>query len=351
MTTEQEQYAVEMKSRLARADAPVRRALLESCEGDLTRLTGDVRSGFTVHNRPVVGAPAFKPRKIVRLADRLAAPVAPPAPKPAPPPKKIAKKAPVPAPPKKRQPRTTVDIEALAALVNFGQVEITTPAPGVKVVKAPPRPRTVDTLTSPMPDDEVIQNFDWDSVNLDATAARLRDLMKGGVPDAIRYSYSGDVLALYGMDLSLMDAALRSPERVEIRPESFDQSKRYPVLGFYRGDISVILGLRQPLTPKVIAAYATSRLEHDTHRVGHTGGGGSKNGEKGLPTNPRQVANKLRARGAQVEINPLTEGDPVEVFYQGKSVGKISTGPASKETCASDYQRALRRIVAMDSKV
>ncbi len=174
------------------------------------------------------------------------------------------------------------------------------------VEEAPPRPPdVVDVRTSPMPDPEVIRNFDWDQVNLDDTAAKLCQLMRNGVPPAIRYTYSPDVLALYGVDLNLLEGALRQPERVEIRPESFNRDKRYPVLAFHRGDVQVILGLRQPVSPKVIAAYATSRLEHDTHRVGHTGGGGSKRSVSGLPSNPRQVVSRLGAGGAQVELSPL----------------------------------------------
>ena len=200
-----------------------------------------------------------------------------------------------------------------------------------------------------MPPEHVIRNYDWDRIDLDATAIKLRDLMKDGVPEAIRYTYQADVLAVFGLTTELMDGALRHPSASRSGPESFDKDKRYPVLAFHRGDVQVILGLRQPVTPKVIAAYAISRLQHDTHRVGHTGGGGAKGG-KGLPSTPRQVVTQLRARGAHVELNPLQEGQPVEVIYRGKSVGKISTGIVPKATCESDYQRVLRRMTAMDAR-
>ncbi len=112
-----------------------------------------------------------------------------------------------------------------------------------------------DVRTSPMPDPEVVRNFDWDQVNLDDTAIKLRDLMKDGVPAAIRYTYKDEVLAVFGLDISLMEGALRNPERVEISARELQpRDKRYPVLGFYRGDITMILGLRQPTCTKVIAA-------------------------------------------------------------------------------------------------
>jgi hypothetical protein len=279
---------------------------------------------------------------------RLLAPArpVPQRPVPKPPAKQVVKKVAAP----KSKLRTKVELKALAALLNNGVVTEKPAPPPITVVQAPPRPAPVDeTRQSPMPAADVIRNFDWDKVDLDATAIKLRDLMKDGVPDAIRYTYKDDVLLVFGLTTELMDGALRQPERVEIRPESFDKDKRYPVLAFHRGDVQVILGLRQPVTPRVIAAYAISRLQHDTHRVGYTGGGGSK-GDKGLPTTPRQVVTRLRAQGAKVELNPLQEGSPVEVFYQDKSVGKISTGTVPRATCQSDYQRVLRRMAAMDSR-
>ncbi len=294
-----------------------------------------------------------KPKVYTRAAGRLprapqkARAVEPPSPPPPPAVPAPPKKAPAP----KARLRTKVPLEALAALINYGEVAPKPAPPPITVVKAPPRPQPVDdTRTSPLPDPEVVRNFDWDRVNLDDTAAKLRDLMKDGVPPAIRYTYKDDVLAVFGLTIDLMEGALRHPERVEIRPESFNKDKRYPVLAFHRGDVQVILGLRQPVTPKVIAAYAISRLQHDTHRVGHTGGGGSKNGTKGLPSNPRQVVTQLRARGAKVELNPLTEGSPVEVFYKGQSMGKISTGTVPRSTAEGDYQRTLRRMAALDNK-
>jgi hypothetical protein len=271
-----EAYIKKIKAQLAKLSPPVAQALKVACEGDLTRLSFDKAGGFTVHNRSQADPPkAPKTAPVKRSVDRAAlaalfddddlAPHAPatpvvqaPRPKPAPTPKK-AKKAAPPPPVPKRQPRTRVALEDLAALINFGEVKVTQPAAGVTVVQAPPRPPREDTIrTSPEVDPEVIRNFDWDQVNLDQTVIKLRDLMRNGVPQAIRYTYSDDVLALYGVDMNLLEA-LRQPERVEIRPESFDKAKRYPVLGFHRGDVTVILGLRQPVTPKVIAAYAHSR--------------------------------------------------------------------------------------------
>ena len=51
-----------------------------------------------------------------------------------------------------------------------------------------------------------------------------------------------------------------------------------------------------------------------------------------------------------MELNPLREGQPVEVFYKGQSMGKISTGSVPRATAEADYQRTLRRMTALDSR-
>lgn len=184
--------------------------------------------------------------------------------------------------------------------------------------------------------------------DLTAHSQALLDLCKDGLPDRFQYSFLPDVLALYGVDHDLLDSCLRSPDRVEIRPESFEKDKRYCVLGFYKGDLEAILGMRSPAAPKVIAVYATSRLEHDTHRVGHTGGGGAKGKAPGLPKTSKQVATRLRSMGAEVEIS-ITE-DYTDVTYQGQNLGKVACN-GDRKTCEQDFQRIQRKMAAIDRRV
>lgn len=200
----------------------------------------------------------------------------------------------------------------------------------------------------------IVQPLSGESVtddDLTAHSQRLLELCRGGLPDRFQYSFLPDVLALYGVDQQLLDGALRGPDRVEIRPESFEKDKRYCVLAFYRGDIEVILGMRQPATPKVIAVYAASRLEHDTHRVGHTGGGGSRSsGVSGLPKSARQVAHKLRALGGrELEVELSITEDFVPVTYKGQELGKIATN-GDRKTSEQDFQRIQRKMAAIDRR-
>ena len=179
----------------------------------------------------------------------------------------------------------------------------------------------------------------------------LLALCRQGLPDRFQYSFKEDVLAMYGVDMNLLDSALRSPERVEIRPESMDEDKRYGVLAFYRGDIEVILGMRAPATPRVIAVYVASRLENDTHRVGHSGGGAGGAKATGTPKTPRQLVTRLRAMGGrelQVELS-ITE-DFVPVTYKGQDLGKIASN-GDRKTCEVDFQRVQRKMAAIDRRV
>lgn len=204
--------------------------------------------------------------------------------------------------------------------------------PAVHLVRAP--------RNEPLTDDE-----------LTAHSTSLQALCREGLPDHFQYSYKDEVLALYGVDTELMDAAIRTPERVEIRPESHDKEKRYCILGFHRGDLQVILGMRNPGAPMVIAAYANSRLEHDTHRVGHTGGGGTKTKVTGLPKTSRAVAQRLRMLGGrELEVEIDSREDHTEVVYKGQVLGKIATN-GDRATCEQDFQRIQRKMAAIDRRV
>lgn len=215
--------------------------------------------------------------------------------------------------------------------------------PGVnyeKVTERPARPQQpMSVMPGIRPDD-----FDWSKVDLAGTAVMLREKCANGLPKEIDVLYSDDVLSLAGMDREIAEAALRDPQRVVIAEETYDREKGYPVLRFHKGDATTVLGMRNPTRPKVIAVYHLGLLQHDTHRVTHTGGGGSR-ATSGLPKTFNQSAGRLSNMGADIDWNGLS--NTVEVFYQGKSLGRISAGEGSavlRDTVESDYQRIVRRI-------
>lgn len=217
----------------------------------------------------------------------------------------------------------------------------------VKATCAPASRKTEPTVVIDLVDREEaapVREVSDDSIAQNGLA--LSEQWRTGLPDEIKYEYLPDVLALYGVDQNILDSCLRFPERVEVRPESFDKAKRYVVLGFFKGDVNVILGMRNPQRPTVIAAYVGSMLEHDTHRVGYTGGGGTK-AVKGLPRTPRQLSNRLRMIGCEVEFG--TE-EHTPVIYKGQDLGKVKTR-GTREQVESDYQRILRKVTAIDQRV
>lgn len=200
-----------------------------------------------------------------------------------------------------------------------------------------------DELAKPEPGE-----FDWASLgdSLEAASQVARSHLRNGIPPSMRFTYYPDLLGIEGLDLDIVEAALRYPERVEVAPETFE--KRYTILRFHKGDCLVALGMRTPNQPQVIAAYHGSLLANDTHRVNHTGSGGRR-AQAGLPRTARDTMNRLQARGAQ-----LIQKDgaaTAEVRYKGNDLGKISTGAATpRDTAESDYQRAVRRMDAVDRR-
>lgn len=177
----------------------------------------------------------------------------------------------------------------------------------------------------------------------DAGTFDLFEDVKGGLPGGYPFTYHPDVLALHGLNKDEVETAVRNPERVEIRPES--KGKGYPVLGFQRGDVRVIMGFRNRVKPAVIACYWTTLLAHDTYRVDRHGGGGRRT-SAGLPSRPDVAIKRLRQLGAEI-----AEGDKTAtVTYRGQELGQISLGNTPKDTVHSDYQRMQRKMHAIDRR-
>jgi hypothetical protein len=187
--------------------------------------------------------------------------------------------------------------------------------------------------------------------DLDSTAYQLLVKCMNGLPEEYGYDYKDDVLATSGFVQEDVDAALRTPQRVEIRPESWDKEKRYPVLAFHKGDVQVILGLRTPSKPRVIAAYWSWMNDQSGNRSPWAGaGGGGAKKATGLPTRPTAVIERLRSAGAEIP-EPGPDEKPVTVTYKGQDLGKITTARATtKDVVQSDYQRTVRKMQAIDRR-
>lgn len=178
--------------------------------------------------------------------------------------------------------------------------------------------------------------------------ARTFDLwtdLKGGCDRP--FVYLPEVLDLAGLDQDQVESAVRHPERVTIRPES--TTKGYPVLGFHRGDMQAILGFRDQMKPAVIAAYWQPIGLADGYHVDRHGGGGAKK-SSGLPTTVRASVKALRQRGFEIPEEWERATQPVEVCYQGQTLGKMKVHLANKQQVQGDYQRLLRQAHAIDRR-
>lgn len=317
----------------------VRRTLAAQCDGDWDRVTTDGGGGFVVHNN------AFK--AAAYIAGGTVQPVfTPPAPIVAP---AIVREFTRREPKRPARPQREVADAEVRALKHLIESRPSTIRPGVNVVSAADTDRA-EQISSWRESSEAIE-VDWTQVSdqaLDMTAHELLKQCEGGLPPEIPFLFHPEVLAMEGFKDAEDEirATLRYPDRVEIRPET--GKKRYPILGFWRGDVNVILGMRQPNRPAVIAAYYTALLMPDIHRVRHVGGGGAKREDNGLPRNPGQVIRALRALGAEVaNTNPRDVAGTASVTFEGQELGSISVGRTARATCERDWQRMQRKIEAI----
>jgi hypothetical protein len=174
-------------------------------------------------------------------------------------------------------------------------------------------------------------------------AQMAQDLVANGFLGAMKYH--PDVLAMEGLPWEDVEAAIRGPHRVDLRPET--AKKGYPVFQLSRGDVRVIIGFQHRDSPAVIAVYWTHLLGHDGHYVNHMGGsGGARSKTTGTPKTPKQVVRRLEELG--VSITPK-DGTKLGVCtYKGQELGTITIEmPCDRKTCDSDWNRIQRRVNAI----
>lgn len=336
--------------------AAIRRMLEAQCDGEWDRVT--VTNGvYTVHNnfrmahraclnlQPGVSPAPAKP-KPQRPPQARPEPV-PPAP-PTPPPPAPVQARPTPPPPVQTPPpapESRREKTPQAALIQevFGQGH-SKDGGGVKIVSAPPKERVDLHKWTFDPD-----SCDWSLTDFDKPITKLRDELINGLPDSVPFQWHADVLALGGMNLDMFEAAIRHPQRVEIRPET--RTKKYPVLAFHRGDATAIVGFRTPTHPMCIAIYAVSKLDPDMHTMRGGNGGGGARKTTGLPKNVRAMIKSLRQMGAEIDYGSDVTSKCGEVKYKNQCLGKVSVAETTpRQTVQSDYQRTVRRMNAIDAR-
>lgn len=167
---------------------------------------------------------------------------------------------------------------------------------------------------------------------------------RAGLPLTLPYTLTADVKALEHYPEEAIDACVRNPEQVEVRPES--KTKGYPVLKFRRGDVNVVMGFRNRTHPAVMRAEWGNLLAHDTYHVARHGGGGSR-GSTGLPSGPAALKSRLRQMGAEITNETAKTAT---VTYQGQDLGQITVEKCPRATTHNDFQRMQRKIHAIDQR-
>ena len=206
---------------------------------------------------------------------------------------------------------------------------------------------------APKFDRPVPREFDirdaWEKLDVDRVASSMLDACRAGLPDALPLDMHPDVMALEGINFDLVVSSVRNPNYVEIAGLE-TQEKGYPVLRFFRGDITTVVGLRESQYPRIIATYAISLLMHDIHRTNAergSGGGGARK-SSGLPSTPAAVQKRLSGMGATLVYDELRD-KTATVLYREQQLGKISL-QGSKSQCESDYQRVIRKMEAISRR-
>lgn len=204
-------------------------------------------------------------------------------------------------------------------------------------------------LIDPSPEPEepilpgVFTEYDW-QVDFTSKLFELMTRVKFGVGFKCPLRVSSDVTALHGVDVKQVIAVARRCDRVEVDASS--ATRKYPVLRMYVGDTISVVGFRQTVAPRIIAAYFRNQDLGSAKEKG-VGGGGSRK-QSGLPGSPSALLARIRNIGVEVPPDIHLMVSTFEVIYKGQSLGTISLKPGPKSDFGNAWQRIQRRVNAID---
>lgn len=151
-----------------------------------------------------------------------------------------------------------------------------------------------------------------------------------------------DFVATYSFPKDLLEDVVRDPDSVGIDPSS--EGRDYKVLRFRRGDITVVVGLRDPDAPSVIHVWLHYPEEDFTVPMGKISKPGSGGGER-VPTNERQLKGYLMGQGCS--LKPAGSGH-IAVFWGETRIGTIpSTGHTNGEAIKGYYSTLRKRLFSL----
>jgi len=151
-----------------------------------------------------------------------------------------------------------------------------------------------------------------------------------------------DFVITYDFPKELLEDVVRAPGEITTDPSS--DEKGYKVLQFRRGDITVVVGLRDPEFPSVLHVWLHGVEEGDQHHVGKNpgyAGGGGKN-----PKSPQQLRGWLQSEGCSLVHNGRGH---YNVYWRDILLGGIGS-TMKAQAVLNDYSFMRRRLAAERAK-
>lgn len=139
----------------------------------------------------------------------------------------------------------------------------------------------------------------------------------------------------YSLDQRLVEDVVRKPDHIERDPHEAEVG--YPVRRLRRGDITVVVGFREPDRPTILFV----RLNHPGERVVAQRGAGTGSGSAPAPSTLHEILRQATARGYEVRY-----GKHVHLHRNGKLAMSLSATPSDR----NGYRQAWRDFMRIESE-
>jgi len=142
-------------------------------------------------------------------------------------------------------------------------------------------------------------------------------------------------LATWGIKQSDAESIILHDRKPVLDPHSTEAG--HPIIRFKRGDVTVVVGFRDPKNPKVLSVFVTKPKEPQfKQRTATSSGQGSS-----LPTSVRELKIRMINFGYRLKMG---HGGHLSVIHKesGLRICQISSTPSDKRTIANEWRRFLK---------
>lgn len=144
----------------------------------------------------------------------------------------------------------------------------------------------------------------------------------------------------YRFPQELVEHVCKYPQEVTLDPTSAD--KGYHVLRMRRGDITVVVGLRDPENPLALYVYLNTPEDH-------TYGGGTRKSTPGAGTKKEKAPQSLRQMLGWCAANGCTTewssgSGHTKVYFEGAFMGTLPTTPSDHRSFKNAYSQISKKV-------